>query len=77
MWHDTAAIVVEIVSPDDETYAKFDFYAAHRVEEIIVADPTQKTVRCFHRTVSAFGEEPGSTLVGVGVAELTASIRWP
>ena len=35
----TAAVVVEIVSPDDETYAKFDFYAARRVEEVIVVDP--------------------------------------
>lgn len=77
VWHDTAAIVVEIVSPDDETYAKFDFYAAHGVGEIIVADPTEKTVRCFHRTGSAFHEQPESTLLGVGVADLTASIRWP
>lgn len=69
--------MVEIVSPDDETYAKFDFYAAHGVGEIIVADPTEKTVRCFHRTVGAFHERPESTLLGAGVADLTASIRWP
>ncbi|MDQ6727027.1 MAG: Uma2 family endonuclease [Actinomycetota bacterium] len=37
-WVPTAAVVVEIVSPDDETYAKFDFYARHAVDEILVAD---------------------------------------
>ena len=49
-WIPDAAIVVEIVSPDDETYAKFGFYAAHGVEEILVADPTEKRIRCFRRT---------------------------
>ncbi len=30
IWVATAAIVVEVVSPDDETWAKFEFYASHR-----------------------------------------------
>ncbi|MDQ6616287.1 MAG: Uma2 family endonuclease [Actinomycetota bacterium] len=39
VWVPSAAVVVEIVSPDDETYDKFGFYAAHDVDELIVADP--------------------------------------
>jgi hypothetical protein len=44
VWVPTAALVVEIVSPDDETYEKLPFYAAHGVEEILVAEPGRR--RC-------------------------------
>jgi hypothetical protein len=30
MWHPTAALVIEILSPGDETWAKLPFYAAHQ-----------------------------------------------
>jgi Uma2 family endonuclease len=76
-WISTAPIVVEVVSPDDETYAKFDFYAAHGVEELIVADPSTKLVRCFRRRAGTFAESEGSELLGVQAAELTAGIAWP
>ncbi len=32
-WNDTAALVVEIVSPRDKTWEKLGFYAAHHVDE--------------------------------------------
>jgi len=32
----TAAIVVEVVSPDDETYAKLPFYADHDLDELVL-----------------------------------------
>lgn len=35
----TAALVLEIVSPDDETWDKLDFYAAHDVDELLIVDP--------------------------------------
>jgi hypothetical protein len=40
----TAALVLEIVSPGDETWEKLDFYAAHGVDELLIVDPQQKTV---------------------------------
>ncbi len=86
-WIPTAAIVVEIVSPGDETYAKFGFYAAHGVEEIIVADPAQRTVKCFRRLEPRlaaspvqspkFVESEKSDLLGVYASHLTAEIDWP
>ncbi len=81
-WIPTAAVVVEILSPDDETFAKFDFYAAHGVQEIIVADPGKKSVRCFRPATpdpgpAAFVESGRSELLGVDVARLTAEIDWP
>lgn len=41
----TAAVVVEVVSPGDETFDKFDFYAGRDVEEIVLADPQRRVVR--------------------------------
>jgi Uma2 family endonuclease len=74
----TAALVVEVVSPDDETFAKFDFYAAHGVDELLVADPATRSVRLF--ALSAGGryvETERSELLGVRASELTAAIAWP
>src|ERR1700723_2831451 len=40
----TAALVIEIVSPGDETWNKLSFYAAHDVEEILILDPEKRSV---------------------------------
>jgi len=76
-WVPSAAIVVEIVSPDDEMYAKFGFYAAQGVEEIIVADPDERVVRCFLRDGEGFVAAPTSALLAVGADDLTAGVDWP
>lgn len=66
-----------MVSPDDETYAKFDFYAAHRIEEFIVADPQEQLVRCFGRHSDGNIEAQGSGVLSVTADELTQRIAWP
>lgn len=77
-WIPTVAMVVEIVSPDDETYEKFDFYAAHGVEEILVADPARRSLAISARTRDGrFQDTPISGLLGVAAADLAASIDWP
>lgn len=77
-WIPTAAIVLEIISPDDETYEKFAFYAAHGVEEVLVADPARRSLVFWRRTPDGrFEETPTSDLLGVAAAELVASIDWP
>jgi Uma2 family endonuclease len=73
----TAAIVVEIVSPDDETWAKFDFYARHGVDELCIADPQRRQIRWFLLAEAAYEEAPASPLLGVTTAELEAAIDWP
>ena len=73
----TAAVVVEVVSPDDETFAKFGFYAARGVDELIVADPVARLVRCWRRTGDAYKEVDGSEMIGVTMTALQAAIRWP
>ena len=77
-WVATAAIVVEIISPDDETYEKLGFYASHEVDEIIVADPAPRSITMWRRTASTgYEEASASELLGLSVTELAASIRWP
>jgi Uma2 family endonuclease len=73
----TAAIVVEVLSPGDETWEKFDFYARHHVDEIGVADPGAATIRWFRLAADAYQEVGRSDLLDVGVAQLTALIDWP
>ncbi len=49
VWLATAAIVVGVCSPDDESYEKFGFYFDHGVEEVLLADLTDQRVRWFLR----------------------------
>jgi Uma2 family endonuclease len=73
----TAAVVVEVVSPDDETYLKFDFYASHGVEELVVADPQLRTVRVWQLIDGVLTETGKSDLLGVSATDLTRDIDWP
>ena len=49
VWVPTACIVVEVLSPDDETFQKFDFYFAEGVQELVVADPASWSLRWWAR----------------------------
>ncbi len=42
-----ASLVVEILSPHDETYAKLDWYASVGVGEVLVIDPGTRRVELF------------------------------
>jgi Uma2 family endonuclease len=77
VWVPSAAVVVEVLSPHDETWEKFPFYFERGVEEICVADPRGRTVQWFIRGDGAFEETGSSPLLGVTVADLVAQIAWP
>jgi hypothetical protein len=74
---DTAAVVVEILSPDDETYEKFPFYAAHGVDEVLVVDADEHRVRLFRLDGEGYAEAEGSALLGVDAAAISEAITWP
>ena len=42
-----ASLVIEILSPDDETYAKLDWYASVGVPEVLIVDPGTRRVELF------------------------------
>jgi Uma2 family endonuclease len=73
----TAAIVLEVVSPGDETWEKFDFFARHGVEEICIVDPRQQQIRWFALRGAGYEETAGSDLLGVSAKDLVSRIDWP
>ncbi len=61
----------------DESRLKFDFYFRHRVEEVALVDPEDRTVEWLVRGSGAFQAADGSALLGLSSAELAARIDWP
>ncbi len=69
----TAAVVIEIVSPGDETFEKLPHYAQFGVAEVIVVDPESRAVRIFR----GLAEEPDSSVLGITSEWLASQVAWP
>ena len=76
-WNPTAMLVVEIVSPHDESWMKLDFYFEHGIEEVVIVDPDQRSVSWFGRGDSGYQLVDHSIVLDVPVAEFVAQIDWP
>lgn len=79
VWNSTAALVVEILSPGDETVEKMPFYAAHRVDELLIVDPADRTVDwlALDAQQGEYHSVDASRLIDLGPAELSRQIDWP
>jgi len=77
VWHPTAALVIEIVSPGDDTWQKLPFYAAHEVDEMLVVDPQKRSVDWLRRDGEHYEEVEGSSLIDLRAKELAERIHWP
>jgi Uma2 family endonuclease len=73
----TATVVVEVVSPGDETWQKLDFYAAHSVDELLNADPAKRSVTWLVLHAGRYVEAEYCPLLGVTAAKLAEQIDWP
>jgi Uma2 family endonuclease len=75
-WQETASLVVEIMSPGDETREKLPFYAARQVNEVLIVDPERRTVEWL--ALAGAGYEPAerSDVIELGPAELAAQLDW-
>jgi Uma2 family endonuclease len=76
-WHATAALVVEIVSPDDESWEKLPFYAAHRVDEVLIVDPQERSVSWLALKDGEYDPVERSGLVDLGAQRLAEQLDWP
>ena len=76
-WQQTAALVVEILSPGDETMQKLPFYAAHGVDELLIVDPQKRSVDWLSLTGGSYEPIERSDLIDLGAAELSQRIDWP
>jgi Uma2 family endonuclease len=77
MWHPTAALALEIVSPNDESWEKLPFYAAHHVDEVLIVDPEQQSVNWLALRGTEYEPIDASGLIELSAAELAARIDWP
>lgn len=76
-WQEAAALVVEIVSPGDETWAKLPFYAKHGVDELLIVDPQKRTVDWLALKDGEYRPVRRSGVIDLGAAELAEQIDWP
>jgi Uma2 family endonuclease len=75
-WNETAALVVEIVSPGDKSRDKLPFYAAHHVDEVVIVDPAKRTVDWLALAGDRYEPTARSGLVEFGPEQLAEPLDW-
>jgi len=76
MWHTTAALVIEIVSPEDKCWQKLAFYAKHHVDEILIVDPSERTIHWLALVDGEYRDARRSGLIDLGPGELAEYLDW-
>ncbi|HLM85990.1 MAG TPA: Uma2 family endonuclease [Solirubrobacteraceae bacterium] len=76
-WYPTAALVIEIASPGDESWEKLPFYAAHEVDEVLIVDPSARSVDWLGLNDGEYQPIEHSGLIEMSAAELAERIDWP
>jgi len=76
-WAPTAAIVIEILSPGDETWEKLPFYGAHQVDELLIVNPADRRVSWLALDRGEYRPVEHSNLIDLGPADLAERIDWP
>ena len=77
VWLATAAVVVEILSPGDESWQKLPFYADHHVDEVLLVDPDERTVTWLALHDGEYQPVQRSGLIELGPAALAEQLDWP
>ncbi|MCW3020356.1 MAG: hypothetical protein JWN10_2664 [Solirubrobacterales bacterium] len=76
-WIATAAVVVEILSPGDETREKLPFYAEQGVDELLIIEPSSHSVTWLALRAGNYQGSDRSQLIDLAASELAARIDWP
>lgn len=77
VWQPTAALVIEIVSPGDESWEKLPFYAAHDVDEVLIVDPQERSVSWLALDDREYRPLEHSRLLDLGAKGLAEQLDWP
>jgi len=77
MYYPTAALVVEVVSPGDETWDKLPFYAGRNVDELLIVDPQRRSVDWLALEDNGYQPVERSRLIDMPRADLVERIDWP
>jgi Uma2 family endonuclease len=76
-WFPTAALALEVLSPDDESWEKLPFYAAHEVDEVLIVDLDKRKVQWLALLGNRYEPIERSRLLDLDAAQLTQQIDWP
>jgi Uma2 family endonuclease len=77
VYQSTAALVIEVVSPGDESWKKFAFYADHDVDEVLIIDHQGRRVHWFALRDGEYKPMERSALIELGPVELAEQLDWP
>ncbi len=77
VYQTTAALVIEVVSPADKSWEKFEFYAAHDVDEVLIIDRKEHRVHWFALRDGEYKPIERSGLIDLSANELAGKIDWP
>lgn len=77
VWFPTLPLVVEIASPGDESWQKLPFYASHGVQEVLIVEPSQRSVHWLVLKDGEYAEAKRSILIDLGPDNLLDKIHWP
>ena len=73
----TALLVVEVLSPDDESYDKLPFYAAAGIQDVLIAHPQERWVHCYDLRSGIAVRTDHSSVLDLSMRDLEAEIAWP
>ena len=76
IWNPTAALVLEVTSPGDESWLKFDFYAAHDVDEVVIVEGDTRTLHWFALRDGVYEAVEHSELLDLDVSTVEQAIDW-
>lgn len=68
--------MVEVLSPEDETYEKLPFYAPRAVAELFVVEPEKRRVRVTVLAGDHYDDADRSVLLGLDASTLASEIHW-
>ncbi len=72
----SAALVIEIRSPNDESWEKLPFYASHGVDEVVILEPESRQVNWLRVQDGAYVATELSALIDLSSAQLTERLIW-
>lgn len=72
-----AALVIEVLSPGDESWDKLGFYADREVAEVWLVNPLVRTVVILERSGTDWPERAESPLLSITAAWVVEQVDWP
>jgi Uma2 family endonuclease len=72
----SAALVIEIRSPNDESWDKLPFYGSHAVDEVLIIDPAEREVHWLRLQDREYAPVEASALIELSARQLATALDW-